>query len=154
MFSEYTPKCNLNSSIGRVRPFLFHFSGKSQMLDRIVCLPYTQNLTVGVERKNRISFTHLDEVWLPLFRILRNSSYLINYVETSCTKFDLIVQKFQKIRAKFYLRPYEKYGFPYTSCHKTVSHSMELHGDILHRVVLKSTKKYGQSVQKSLYALQ
>jgi hypothetical protein len=63
------------------------------MLDRIMCLPYTQNLTVGVESKNRISFTHLGEVWLPLCRILRNSSHLINYVEISCTEFDLIVQK-------------------------------------------------------------
>lgn len=130
MFSEYTPKCNLNLSMGRLRPFFFQFSGKSLLLDRIMCLSYTQNLTVDVKCKKRILFTYLRKVWLPLCRILRNSSHIINYVGISCTEFDSIVQKLQKMGEKFYLRPYGKSSFPYTYCQKSLNRSVKLRRDI------------------------
>jgi len=44
---------------------------------------------------------------------------------------------------KFYLRPYWKYGFPYTSCYKSLNHSVELRGVILYKVLLKAKKKCG-----------
>lgn len=139
MFSKYTHKCNLNLPVGRVLPFLFQFSGKSQLFERIMCLSYAPNLAVNVEYKKGILFACLRKVWLPLCRILRSSSHLINYVAICFT--ELIVQKLYNIRVQFYLRPYGKCGFPYMYRHKSLNHSVELRGDIMYQVLLKATKK-------------